>query len=104
MISSPTFSRPATSARPGRPSPPASPTVLTFTPCVKNPRARFRAGIEQALALGIFTHGVNVRTVGEAGGDGRPGLAEVAGLENVGLEIIELVSVDGGVGGAGFER
>src|SRR4029077_20881644 len=33
-----------------------------------------------------------------------PGLAEIAGLENVGLEIVELVSVDGGIGSARFER
>ena len=31
-----------------------------------NPRARFRAGIEQSLALGVFANGVNVRAVGEA--------------------------------------
>ena len=30
-------------------------------------------------------------------------LAEVAGLENVGLEIVELVRVDGDVGGGGIE-
>jgi len=35
---------------------------------------------------------------------GRPALAEISGLENVRFEIIELVGVDGGVGGARFER
>src|SRR6266581_3938610 len=69
-----------------------------------NPRASFGAGIEQALVLGIFANSVNVRAVGKAGGDGRPSFAEISGLVNVGLKVIELVSVDGGVSSAGFER
>ena len=64
-----------------------------------NPRARLGAGIEQALALRIFPHGMNVGAVGESASDWRPGLAEVSGFKNVGLEIIEPVGVDGGVGG-----
>src|SRR6202158_5812828 len=64
-----------------------------------NPRARFRAGIEQPLALGIFANGVNVGAVWEAGRDGRPALAEISGLENVRFEIIKLVRVDGSVSG-----
>src|SRR5207302_5994068 len=68
-----------------------------------NPRTRFGAGIEQSFALGVFANGVNVRAVGESGSDWRPGLAEVAGLKKVGLEIIDLMGVDRGVGGASFE-
>src|SRR6267378_3932547 len=40
MISNRTFSRPLISARAGRPSPPASPTALTFTLFAKIPSAR----------------------------------------------------------------
>ncbi len=36
----------------------------------RSPRARFRAGIEEAFALGIFAHSMNVGAVGKASGDG----------------------------------
>ncbi len=47
---------------------------------------------------------MNIRIVGQARDDFCPGFAEVGGLENVGLEIVELVRVHGGVGGSRFER
>src|SRR5256885_15058230 len=46
---------------------------------------------------------MNVGAVGDSASDWRPGLAEVAGFKNVGLEIIEPVGVNGGVGGPRFE-
>ena len=49
-ISSRTFSRPPTSANPGRKSPPAYPTALTFTPFAKIPCARDCSSPERNLA------------------------------------------------------
>src|SRR5579859_41425 len=66
--------------------------------------AIFRAGEEQALVLGVFANDVGEAGVRETVGDSRPGFAEVGGPEDVGLEVVQLVAIDGDVGGAGGER
>ncbi len=65
-----------------------------------NVDAVFRAGIEQAFALWIFADSVDITVVGHAGDDFRPGLAVVGCFENVRAKVIELVAIDGDVGGA----
>src|SRR6516162_11644010 len=64
--------------------------------------SRFRASEEKSSVAGVFADRMNVGTIGNAGGDLRPSLAEVCGLENVGFEVVELVGVDGRIGGAGI--
>src|SRR5215831_13595462 len=59
----------------------------------------FRAGIEQAFALAIFSYGMNISPRGNASDQRGPGLAKVGGLEDVGSKVIHLVALHGNVGG-----
>src|SRR5262249_35872521 len=66
------------------------------------------SGEEQTLALGIFTDGVDVLVVWNAGDDFGPGLAAVAGAKNVRTQIVEAKRINRRVGCirvgvAGFE-
>src|ERR1700722_441297 len=63
-----------------------------------NVDAVFAAGIEEAFSFRIFADGVRVTIVGQTSRDLRPGLAVVGCLEKVGVEVIELVAIDGHVG------
>ena len=54
----------------------------------RNPDPRFRSRVEQAFALGVFAHCVNIGIVGQAGDNFRPGFAEVRGFENVRFEVV----------------
>ena len=62
------------------------------------------AGEQQALAAGIFAHGVHEIVFGDAVDDLGPGLAVVGGLEDVGLAVVVLIILHRHVGGAGIVR
>src|SRR6185312_13539272 len=64
----------------------------------RHERAALGAGEEQALAHVVFFDRVDVDAGRESGRDPLPGLAEVARAIDVGLEVLELVPVDAGVG------
>ena len=61
------------------------------------------AGVEQALALGIFADGAGGGAVGDAVVDLGPGLAAVVGAEEMRAHVVEAQGVDGGVGGLRVE-
>jgi len=69
---------------------------------VGNKDAGFGPSKEQAGALGIDAHGMDVAVCGKTVHELGPGLAEVAGLENVGREVVELVTFEGDVCGPSF--
>ena len=60
----------------------------------------FRAQEEEVLVDRVLADDVDGLAVGDAGGDGRPGLAEVGRLEDVGLEVVAAVAVERHVAGA----
>ena len=62
--------------------------------------AALGARVEQAFALGIDAHRVNIDVLRDAVHDGRPAFSEISGLENVGSEIVHLVPLDRHVRGA----
>ena len=57
--------------------------------------------IQQVASGRILAHHVNECALREAAANWRPGLASVAGPEDVGLEVIELVTVDRDIRGVG---
>ena len=61
------------------------------------------AGEEQARALRILAHGVDVRRRREAGRDARPRPAAIVGAVDVRRHVVELVRVDRHVRGVGIE-
>ena len=65
-----------------------------------NVDAVFGAGIEEAFSFRIFADGVRVTIVGQTRCDFCPRLAVVGRFEKVGVEVIELVAIDGDVGRA----
>ena len=56
--------------------------------------SRLRARVEQALHLGVFAHRSHVSAGGNAVGDASPRLAEVVGLVDQRIEVVQLVAVD----------
>ncbi len=54
------------------------------------------------MRFGIFAHGIDVFVVGNAGDDFRPGLAAIAGAQDVRAQVIETQRVDRRVGGVGI--
>ena len=66
--------------------------------------AALRAGKQQALASGIFPHRAHVEVLRNAVHQQRPGLAEIRGLIDIGLLIVELVTVHRHVSRAGIVR
>src|SRR2546429_6745150 len=60
--------------------------------------------IQQVGSGRILAHHVNEGALREAAANRRPGLAAVAGPEDVGLEVIELVTVDRDIRGRSEEH
>src|SRR5216684_102288 len=68
-----------------------------------NPDAGFGARIKQTLASWIFPDRVDVGVVRQPADEFGPGFAEVAGLENVGMKVVQLVGVHGNVSSRGVK-
>ena len=66
-----------------------------------NVDSRFGSGIEQTLLPRIFADRVHVSAVGNAVGDFRPALSQICGSVDVRPQIIEFVTVQRHVSGAG---
>src|SRR5271165_3742461 len=69
----------------------------------RNVHGSFRAGVEQALAPGIFANDIGRRVVGDTAGDLDPSRAEIARAVEVRVEIVEAKTIDRRIGGAGSE-
>src|SRR6202030_2053348 len=69
-----------------------------------NIRTGFGPCIEQAALFGIFANRADEGVVGNSPGDSGPGLAVIAGLVNVGMHAMVLMSVSSNVSGSGVER
>src|ERR1043166_7280698 len=63
----------------------------------RNESSELGAGVKQAAFLGILAHSMDICAIGDASRNRAPVFSQVSSFENIRLEVVEFMSINGGI-------